>query len=182
MTFEPPAMPQQPQPQQPHQPQAPGYAQPQQPGYGQQPHPGYAQQPHQPQQPHPGYGQPQQAQQPHPGYGQQPQQSKPARAKNTMGMVSAILGASGFALGFIFTFIQLGMYATSSSGAYGAISGVHSVLDALLGLGAVALGVLGYLKGGPSKLLAIVGTTLGVALLLGVINGLIFTIALPLIY
>ena len=173
MTFEPPAMPQQPQPQQP---QAPSNAQPQQPGYGQQPHPGYAQQPH------PGYGQPQQAQQPHPGYGQQPQQSKPARAKNTMGMVSAILGASGFALGFIFTFIQLGMYATSSSGAYGAISGVHSVLDALLGLGAVALGVLGYLKGGPSKLLAIVGTTLGVALLLGVINGLIFTIALPLIY
>lgn len=169
MTFEPPAMPQQPQPQQPQQPQAPGYAQPQQPGYGQQPHPGYAHQP-------------QQAQQPHPGYGQQPQQSKPARAKNTMGMVSAILGASGFALGFIFTFIQLGMYATSSSGAYGAISGVHSVLDALLGLGAVALGVLGYLKGGPSKLLAIVGTTLGVALLLGVINGLIFTIALPLIY
>ncbi|PPF64069.1 hypothetical protein C5E11_05000 [Clavibacter michiganensis] len=187
MTFEPPAMPQQPQPQQPQQPQQPGYGQQPHPGYAQQPqqaqqpHPGYGQQ-QQAQQPHPGYGQQQQAQQPHPGYGQQPQQSKPARAKNTMGMVSAILGASGFALGFIFTFIQLGMYATSSSGAYGAISGVHSVLDALLGLGAVALGVLGYLKGGPSKLLAIVGTTLGVALLLGVINGLIFTIALPLIY
>jgi len=127
--------------------------------------------------------QPSYAQQPHPGYPQQPTQSlRPPREKNTLGLVSAILGASGFVLGFIFTFIQLGMYATNSSGAYGLLSGTQSVLDALLGLGAIALGVVGYLKGGPSKLFAIVGTTLGVALLLGVLNGLIFTIALPLIY
>ena len=156
MTFEPPAVPPSytPPPPQSSVPPAPTY---QQPGYQQQ--------------------------QPHPGYPQQPAQNgRPPRQKNTLGLVSAILGASGFALGFIFTFIQLGMYATNSSGAYGLLSGTQSVLDALLGLGAIALGVVGYLKGGPSKLFAIVGTTLGVALLLGVLNGLIFTIALPLIY
>ncbi|MDN4642293.1 hypothetical protein QCD70_18755 [Agreia sp. PsM10] len=178
MTFEPPAVPPsytppQSTPQSPV-PPAPSYQQ-QPPSYAQQQQPGYA-----PQQP--SYAQ-QQQQQPHPGYPQQPgQNARPPRPKNTLGLVSAILGASGFALGFIFTFIQLGMYATDSSGAYGLLSGTQSVLDALLGLGAIALGVLGYLKGGPSKLLAIVGTTLGVALLLGVLNGLIFTIALPLIY
>lgn len=169
MTFEPPAVPPSytPPPQSPA-PQAPAYQQ-QQPSYAQQ------QQQQQPQQ--------QQPQPHHPGYPQQPgQNARPPRAKNTLGFVSAILGASGFLLGFIFTFIQLGMYATNSSGAYGLLSGTQSVLDALLGLGAIALGVLGYLKGGPSKLFAIVGTTLGVALLLGVLNGLIFTIALPLIY
>jgi hypothetical protein len=179
MTFEPPAVPPsytppQSTPQSPV-PPAPSYQQ-QPPSYAQQPQPqpGYAPQP-------PSYAQ--QQQQPHPGYPQQPgQNARPPRPKNTLGLVSAILGASGFALGFIFTFIQLGMYATDSSGAYGLLSGTQSVLDALLGLGAIALGVLGYLKGGPSKLLAIVGTTLGVALLLGVLNGLIFTIALPLIY
>jgi len=157
MTFEPPAVPPSYTPPQSPTPPAPSYQQ-QQPSYAQQ-------------------------QQPHPGYPQQSAQNpRPPREKNTLGLVSAILGASGFALGFIFTFIQLGMYATDSSGAYGLLSGTQSVLDALLGLGAIALGVLGYLKGGPSKLFAIVGTTLGVALLLGVLNGLIFTIALPLIY
>jgi len=167
MTFEPPAVPPSYTPPQSPTPPAPSYQQ-QQPSYAQQ-------------QPHPGYAQ--QQQQPHPGYPQQSAQNpRPPREKNTLGLVSAILGASGFALGFIFTFIQLGMYATDSSGAYGLLSGTQSVLDALLGLGAIALGVLGYLKGGPSKLFAIVGTTLGVALLLGVLNGLIFTIALPLIY
>jgi len=156
MTFEPPAVPPSytPPPPQSSVPPAPTY---QQPGYQQQ--------------------------QPHPGYPQQPgQNARPPRVKNTLGFVSAILGASGFLLGFIFTFIQLGMYATNSTSAYGLLGGTQSVLDALLGLGAIALGVLGYLKGGPSKLFAIVGTTLGVALLLGVLNGLIFTIALPLIY
>ena len=172
MTFEPPAVPPSYTPPQSPVPSPPAYQQqPQQPTYAQQPHPGYGQQPQQPQQ------------QPHPGYGHQSQPTgRPAPVKNTLGLVSAILGASGFLLGFIFTFIQLGMYATNNSSAYGLISGTQSVLDALLGLGAVALGVLGYLKGGPSKLLAIVGTTLGVALLLGVLNSLIFTIALPLIY
>ena len=172
MTFEPPAVPpsytppQSPAPS--FAPPAPAYQQ-QQPSYAQQPQPDYAQQ----QQPQPH----------HPGYPQQPgQNARPPRPKNTLGFVSAILGASGFLLGFIFTFIQLGMYATNSSGAYGLLSGTQSVLDALLGLGAIALGVLGYLKGGPSKLFAIIGTTLGVALLLGVLNGLIFTIVLPLIY
>lgn len=174
MTFEPPAVPPSYSPPQPPVPPAPTYQQQPQPGYQQQPQPGY------PQPSQPGYAQ---QQQPHPGYPQQPaQNTRPPRAKNTLGLVSAILGASGFVLGFIFTFIQLGMYATNSSGAYGLLSGTQSVLDALLGLGAVALGVVGYLKGGPSKLLAIVGTTLGVALLLGALNGLIFTIALPLIY
>ncbi|KQP54085.1 hypothetical protein [Agreia sp. Leaf283] len=163
MTFEPPAVPPSYTPPQSPAPQAPSY---------QQQQPSYAQQPQQPQ-----------PQQPHPGYPQQPgQNARPPRVKNTLGFVSAILGASGFLLGFIFTFIQLGMYATNSTSAYGLLGGTQSVLDALLGLGAIALGVLGYLKGGPSKLLAIVGTTLGVALLLGVLNGLIFTIALPLIY
>ncbi|SKB03248.1 hypothetical protein SAMN06295879_3682 [Agreia bicolorata] len=159
MTFEPPAMPQQPQ-----QPQ-PGYAhQPQQhPGYGQQPQPAYPQQPQQ------GYAQPQ-------------QQSGPPRAKNPLGLTSAILGASGFVLGLIFTFIQVGMYATDFSGSFSALGVTQNVLDVLLGLGAIALGVVGYLKGGPSKLLATVGATLGVALLFGVINSLIFTIALPLVY
>ena len=160
MTFEPPAVPPSYTPPQPA-PQAPAYQQ----------QPSYAQQPQQPQP------------QPHPGYPQQPgQNARPPRVKNTLGFVSAILGASGFLLGFIFTFIQLGMYATNSTSAYGLLGGTQSVLDALLGLGAIALGVLGYLKGGQSKLFAIVGTTLGVALLLGVLNGLIFTIALPLIY
>ena len=175
MTFEPPAVPPSYTPPQSPVPPPPAYQQPQQPSYAQQPqqpHPGYGQQP-QPQQPQ---------QQPHPGYGQPQPTGRPAPVKNTLGLVSAILGASGFLLGFIFTFIQLGMYATNNSSAYGLLSGTQSVLDALLGLGAVALGVLGYLKGGPSKLLAIVGTTLGVALLLGVLNSLIFTIALPLIY
>ncbi|WP_374947104.1 hypothetical protein [Agreia sp.] len=153
MTFEPPAVPPSNTPPQTPVPPAPAYP-------PQQPHPGYGQQPQQP-----GYTQPQ-----------------PPRAKNTLGLVSAILGASGFVLGFIFTFIQVGIYATGSTSSYGLLGGAQSVLDALLGLGAVALGVIGYLKGGPSKLLAIVGTTLGVALLLGVLNGLIFTIALPLIY
>jgi hypothetical protein len=186
MTFEPPAMPQQPQQPQPGYPQQqqshPGYGQQQQqshPGYGQQPQqaqPGYAQ----PQQPQQGYAQPQQ--QPHPGYGQQPQQNTPPRAKNTMGLVSAILGASGYVLGFIFTFVQVGMYASDFGGSYSALGTTQNVLDGLLGLGAVALGVLGYLKGGPSKLLAIVGTTLGVTLVLGVLNSLIFQIALPLFY
>lgn len=188
MTFEPPAVPPSYQPPQSPVPPPPAYQQPQQqpPSYAQQPPQPQPQQP--PAQPHPGYGQ-QQAQpsyaqqQPHPGYGQQPQQNnRPPRAKNTLGMVSAILGASGFALGFIFTFIQLGTFRTSGMDVYGFIGGAHSVFDALLGLGAVALGVVGYLKGGPSKLLAIVGTTLGVALLLGVLNSLIFTIALPLLY
>jgi hypothetical protein len=165
MTFEPPSMPQQPQPGYTQQP-APGYSQPQQPGYAQQPQQSYAQ--------------PQQ--QAHPGYGQQPQQNKPPRAKNTMGLISAILGASGYVLGFIFTFVQVGMYATDFSGSYSALGVTQNVLDGLLGLGAIALGVLGYLKGGPSKLLAIVGTTLGVTLLLGVVNSLIYSVALPLMY
>lgn len=158
MTFEPPAVPPS---YGPPQAQPPAYQQPQQ-------QPSYAQQPQQ-QQPHPGYG-PSSA-----------QNAQPARAKNTLGLVSAILGASGFALGFIFTFIQLGLYASNGYDSYGLVGGAHTVFAALLGLGAVAAGVVGYLRGGPSKLLAIVGTTLGVALLLGVLNGLMFTIALPLI-
>ena len=163
MTFEPPAVPPSTNPSQYGPPQSPV---PPAPSYQQQ-QPSYAQQ----------------QQQPHPGYPQQPgQNARPPRPKNTLGLVSAILGASGFVLGFIFTFIQLGTYATNSTSFYGLLGGTRSVLDALLGLGAIALGVVGYLKGGPSKLLAIVGTTLGVALLLDVLNGLIFTIALPLIY
>jgi hypothetical protein len=161
--------------------------QPQPPSYAQQPQPqppSYAQQP-QPQQ-YPGYGQqPQQPQQqpPHPGYGQQLQQNaRPARPKNTLGLVSAILGASGYVLGFLFAFIQLAMSGSGNYSAYGVVSGVHTVLDALLGLGAVALGVVGYLKGGPSKLLAIVGTTLGVTLLLLVLIDLMYTIVSPLLY
>jgi hypothetical protein len=175
MTFEPPAVPPSYTPPQSPVPPPPSYQQPQQPPSYQQPQPSYAQQPAQP-----GYAQPQQ---PHPGYGPTPAHNgQPPRAKNTLGLVSAILGASGFALGFIFTFIQLGMLGTDSLSSYGILGGVHSVFDALLGIGAVALGVVGYLKGGPSKLLAIVGTTLGVALLLGVLNGLIFLVAAPFTY
>ena len=163
MTFEPPAVtpsynPPQPTPQ-------PTYQQPQQPSYAQQPQP-----------------QPQQPQPQHPGYPQQTKQGRPAQPKNTLGLVSAILGASSYALGFIFTFIQLGIYATGDPSSYGLLNGTHTVLNALLGVGAVVLGVLGYLKGGPSKLLAIVGTTLGVTMLLDVLNGVIFTIALPFTY
>lgn len=176
MTFEPPAVPPSYTPPQSPVPPPPAYQQPQQPAYPQQQQPNYAQpQP-------PSYAQQQQPQ-PQPGYGQQSAQNgRPPRAKNTLGLVSAILGAAAFVLGFIFTFIQLGIYATGSMDSYGILSGVRTVSDALLGLGAIALGVVGYLRGGPSKLLAIVGTTLGVALLLGVLNGLIFTVALPLIY
>ncbi|MBF4635659.1 hypothetical protein ITJ38_14695 [Agreia pratensis] len=179
MTFEPPAMPQQPQPQ--PQQQTPAYQQPQQqqPSYAQpQPqHPGYGQQPQQ------GYTQPQSPQQQaYPGYGQQPQQSKPPRAKNTMGLVSAILGASSIVLGFIFSFIQLSIFGSGNPSLYAVVNGTQTVLNALLGLGAVILGVLGYLKGGPSKLLAIVGTTLGVSLLIGVLNGLLYSFAAPLFY
>jgi hypothetical protein len=173
MTFEPPAVPPSNTP--PPPPVPPVYQQPQQPSYAQQ-QPGYG--PPQPQQP--SYAQ--QPQQPHPGYGQQPQQNDPqARAKNTLGLVSAIVGASGYVLGFLFTFIQIGMSGSGNFEAYGLVSGVHTVLDVLIGLGAVALGVFGYLRGGPSKMLAIVGTTLGVTLLIGVLNGLLFTIALPLL-
>jgi hypothetical protein len=161
MTFEPPAVPPSYTP--PQAPIPPVYQQPQ--------HPGYPQQPPQPQQ------------QRHPGYPQQPQQNgQPPRAKNTLGLISAILGASAYVLGFIFTFIQLGLTGSGSLSSYGVVGGAHSVLDALLGLGAIALGVVGYLKGGPSKLFAIVGATLGATLLLNVLNGLIFTIALPLLY
>jgi hypothetical protein len=177
MTFEPPAVPPSNTP--PPPPVPPVYQQPQQPSYAQQQQqqPGYG--PPQPQQP--SYAQ-QQQQPPHPGYGQQPQQNGPqARAKNTLGLVSAIVGASGYVLGFLFTFIQIGMSGSGNFEAYGLVSGVHTVLDVLIGLGAVALGVFGYLRGGPSKMLAIVGTTLGVTLLIGVLNGLLFTIALPLL-
>jgi hypothetical protein len=167
MTFEPPAVPPSYIP--PQAPVPPAYQQPQQ-------QPSYPQQ--QPQQP--SYAQ--QPQQQHPGYGpQSPQNGRPARAKNTLGLVSAILGAAAYVLGFLFTFIQLGMTGSGDYSAYGIVSGVHTVFDVLLGLAAIGLGVFGYLRGGPSKLLAIVGTTLGATLLIGVLNGLLFTIALPLL-
>jgi hypothetical protein len=179
---QPPQYPQPPQPQPQPQYQPPQYQQPQ-PGY--QP----------PQQPgaHPGYGQPSKQEAPrHPGYGPTPgagggsehqgghsQPGHPQGARrNPLAVASVILGAVPSVLGLIFIVVQAGLIAGASSEAYGAVSLVQTVLQALLGIGALVLGLLALAKPGPGRALAGAGVALGAATLVGVLGAILY----PLIF
>ncbi len=167
--YQPPQQPQYQPPQ--YQPQQPAYQPPQQPGA----HPGYGQPPKQEAPRHPGYG-------PTPGTdgrGAEHQGGHPQGARrNPLALASVILGAVPSLLGLIFIFIQAGMIASASSDAYGAVSLVQTVLQALLGIGALVLGLLALAKAGPGRALAGAGVALGAATLVGVLG----TILYPLVF
>lgn len=172
--YQPPQQPQYqpPQYQQPqYQPQQPAYQPPQQPGA----HPGYGQPPKQEAPRHPGYG-------PTPGAdgrGADHQGGNQQGARrNPLALASVVLGAVPFVLGLLFVFIQAGMIASASSEAYGTVSLVQTVLQALLGIGALVLGLLALAKPGPGRALAGAGVALGAATLVGVLG----TILYPLVF
>ncbi|MCS5722302.1 hypothetical protein N1028_15505 [Herbiconiux sp. CPCC 203407] len=177
--YQPPQQPQYqpPQYQQPqYQPQQPAYQPPQQPGA----HPGYGQPPKQEAPRHPGYGPTPGADgrsPEHQGGPSQPGQPQGAR-RNPLAVASVILGAVPSVLGLIFIFVQAGLIAGASSEAYGAVSLVQTVLQALLGIGALVLGLLALAKPGPGRALAGAGVALGAATLVGVLG----TILYPLVF
>lgn len=144
--------------------------QPPQQGYWQQPQ-GYGQQPPS----HPG-AQPQYGGQPH--YGQ----PAPTAGRNPMGLASLIVGAVPSVLGIVFLIAQAAVFRSGETEALGAISGLNSVLSAILALAAIVLGIVAVTRRGLSKTLAAAGIALGAATLVSVLSGLIYTAALSAFY
>ncbi|WP_438352138.1 hypothetical protein [Microbacterium sp. CJ88] len=195
-----PAQPAYAQPVPPQPGQAPSQPVPPQPGQAPSqpggPQPSYTQpaptQPGQPPQqvpPHPGqppyaqqYGQAPQYAQGAPAYPSaassyaQPGEPKPASKGNPLALVSIIAGALLLLWQFVFLFLQAGAYASSSYQAIGALGTVSGVVQGILALVALAFGVIGLAQRGKPRVLAGIGTGIGISGLVGVIVGLIFPI------
>ncbi|TAJ47923.1 MAG: hypothetical protein EPO52_06955 [Herbiconiux sp.] len=167
----------------------PAHPAPAQPGYAAPGHPG-AQVPQQPRYEAPGQtgypapGQPPRPQ--HPGYGSNPSGAPApqsgAAGRNPLGLASLVVGAIDPLLGLVFLFVQAGALRVMSGDIFGAISTVHTVLSALIGIAAVVLGIVALSRRGTSKTFAAAGIALGAAALVGVLGAVIYPVLVQLMY
>lgn len=94
--------------------------------------------------------------------------------KNTFGLVSLIAGTVVPVLGLISTLTSAALFRSRVYDVTGIVSGVSSVLSALLGIAALIFGVLGLMRRNSPKAAAGAGTALGASALLGVIGTVIY--------
>ena len=101
--------------------------------------------------------------------------------RNPLAMVSFVLGAVAVLLAVVFVFIQAAVFGSGSAAALGMVGLVHGILSGLLGVAAIATGVVALLGNKPRKPLAAAGVALGAsevfATILGLFTGLIYTLA-----
>jgi hypothetical protein len=174
--------------QQPPVPQQP--AAPQQPQYAQQPPHGQQQPYGQPQYPptapqHPAAPQaPTGAQPQHPAgaYPGQPYAgasaavTAPKGKGNPFGLISLIAGGVLLLWQFVFLFLQAGAYAASSYETLGAIGALNGIVQGILALAALVFGFIGLAQRGKPKVVAGIGTGIGISGLVGVLVGLLFPV------
>jgi hypothetical protein len=117
-----------------------------------------------------------------PSYGAPAAQNAPgapapgALKRNPLGLASLVTGAVGILGALLFAGLQISLIRTGNMDALGALSTANIVLTALFGIAAVILGVIAVLRRAASKALASAGIALGGALIVSLLNALIYQV------
>lgn len=94
--------------------------------------------------------------------------------RNPLGLASLVVGAVGILGSFLFAGLQIALIRSGNTDGLSALSTANVVLTALFGIAALVLGLIALSRRGASKVLAAAGIALAGALIVSLLNSLIY--------